>query len=101
MERRSYRPPQEEKQAVETPAATPAPPVVATPESPTDRGEGKSKFVNITGLFRTKSGKADTIFLTEQMCDMLYAVQPGDVLGVSENAKNGRLQLWYIPKEEG
>lgn len=64
------------------------------------RGGGdNSQYINITGLFTSKSGKADTAFLNEEMCDKLQSLKPGDVIGVSTNKKTGRLALWAIPAE--
>jgi hypothetical protein len=52
----------------------------------------------ITGLFPSKSGKADTAFVKEEIFDALQGVQEGDTIGVSTNQKTGRLSLWYISK---
>ena len=63
-------------------------------------GDGTSSFVNVTGLFRSKSGKADTVFVNEEIMEKLSKMSIGDVLGVSENVNNGNLQIWYIVKKE-
>jgi hypothetical protein len=91
--RRSYR-----TTAVEEPEQerTPAPPREEKPK----KTEGNSQYINITGLFPSKSGKADTVFLTAEHCEALKALKPGDVLGVSVNKKTQRLALWAIPNEE-
>lgn len=94
MERRSYRsttPPKEEA----LPTNEPEKPKNYKPQN----SRGDSKFINITGLFKSKSGKADTVFVTEAIEDILHSIQPGDTLGVSENQKNGNLQLWFIKGE--
>jgi hypothetical protein len=101
MERRSYRPAatekpvREERETVEEKQ----PHVAAGKLAPQEEQRGDSKFKNITGLFRSKSGKADTVFVTEAIYAALQSIQVNDVLGVSQNSKNGNLQMWYIPNE--
>jgi hypothetical protein len=96
-ERRSYR-------TESTEPETPTPPREERKEAPKkkyDSGSGDSKYLNITGLFPTASGKADTVFLKEEHCEKLRSLKPGDVLGVNMNGKTGRLALWAIPNKEG
>jgi hypothetical protein len=88
--RRSYRP------AAGTPA--PASPPAPRPEQAPEQKKGT--FIPISGLFRSKSGKADTVFVTEAIVTELQNIRPGDTLGISTNAKTKRPMLWYIAKEE-
>lgn len=87
--RRSYR--------SETPQAPPQEPRrEERPVPPTPpQDEVKSKFHKITGLFPSKSGKSDQVKVTEEIHARLGEVQVGDYLGVSENNKSHRLELWY------
>jgi len=59
----------------------------------------ESKFIYITGFFPSKSGKADTVFLTEEIVAKLHECKAGDTLGISEQKKTGRIGLWYVPNE--
>ena len=56
----------------------------------------KSVSHNITGLFEAKSGKAHTVRVTEAICGELKAIQPGDVLGISQNSPSGRWGLFFF-----
>lgn len=64
-----------------------------------DGQQGDGEFTIITGLFRSKSGKADTVFVTDDIAAKLAQVKPGDTLGVSMSTKADRLTLWFINKE--
>lgn len=76
-----------------------------TPSRPSGGGNygrgGQSQdgtYVTVTGLFPTKSGKADTAFVKDDMYELLQGIKPGDTIGVSMNQKTNRLQFWYITK---
>lgn len=105
-QRRSYRTADAPKREVATKRVEAPEDVPPAPESKSQerryeaQGDGKSSFVNVTGLFRSKSGKADTVFVTEEIIDKFASMAVGDVLGVSENVNNGNLQIWYIVKKE-
>ena len=96
--RRNYR---TESQHTDRPAQTTisaAPPQGRNPEPRQSQGNSDGDFVNITGLFPSKSGKADNVVVTPAICDILNQIQPGDILGVSEMKKTKRLSLWFIKK---
>lgn len=107
-ERRSYRneeaePEVEEEDVDETPVprrTTPRPAArpTAKPTRSAPKQQTDGEFVTITGLFPTKSGKADTAFIKPDIFDKLQEIQEGDTIGVSMNTKTNRLQLWYIRK---
>lgn len=84
------------------PLARPAPRTAAPPrggyDNKTARGNQDGEFITITGLFPTKSGKADTAFVKPDILAHLRDIQEGDAIGVSMNKKTNRLQLWYIRK---
>lgn len=94
--RRNYRTGTENDGA---PTAETRPEPVAAERPRRTQTSGDSKFINITGLFPSKSGKADTVFLTEQHCDILASLRPGDVIGVSMSQKTQKLSLWAIPNK--
>jgi hypothetical protein len=98
-ERRSYRPTGEEHEAKATSTSPEAEPQKSVSNNPV-REQGDSKFVNITGLFPSKSGKADTVFVTEAIEGLLHEIRPGDLLGISENQTSHRIQMWYIRKDK-
>lgn len=81
-------------------AQPPAEPIVR--EEPTPEPErkqvasGRSPAHNVTGFFTSKSGKAETVFVTEAICEALKNLQPGDTLGISKNDKTQRWGLFYF-----
>jgi hypothetical protein len=104
-ERRSYRneeaAPEEEEYAEDAPAPAPrrtAPRPATRTAKPAPKQQSDGEFVTITGLFPTKSGKADTAFVKPDIFDKIQEIQEGDTIGVSMNTKTNRLQLWYIRK---
>jgi hypothetical protein len=75
-----------------------APRPTARPTKPATKQQSDGEFVTITGLFPTKSGKADTAFIKPDIFEKIQEIQEGDTIGVSMNTKTNRLQLWYIRK---
>lgn len=72
-----------------------------TPEKksyPRKQEQGKSNFIYITGFFPSKSGKADTVFITDEILEKLQTLKVGDLLSLSEQ-KNGNIGMSYLPKE--
>jgi GTP-dependent phosphoenolpyruvate carboxykinase len=59
----------------------------------------ENKFIYITGFFPSKSGKADTVFINEDILAKLQVLKIGDLLSLSEQ-KNGNIGMSYIPAEE-
>lgn len=71
-------------------------------------GGGKQQsdreFKNITGLFPSKSGNAHTVFVNEEIHEMLQSIQPGDMLCVSPRRDSDMLSLSVMlgeDKQEG
>jgi hypothetical protein len=88
--RRTYRTPATREAAPSPVAPSREPARETAPE------QKKGTFVTITGLFKAKSGKADTVFVTEAIVEALQQIQPGDTLGVSPNKTTGRPSLGDI-----
>jgi hypothetical protein len=85
-------------------SAPPPEPIVreeVKPEPAPKKEFEKTKSVNVTGFFPSKSGLCDTVFVTDKIAEELHKIQPGDTLGVSENKKTNRLQLFYYEGTEG
>lgn len=98
--RRDYRPSEGGNDTPRSAAPERAPEPARTPErAPEPAPEQKGTFVPITGLFPSKSGKADTVFIKdEEILKKLRDIRIGDTLGVSVNSKTKRLMLWFIAK---
>ena len=92
-ERRNYR---SEQPTPSTPPETASQPSTPAPD-PAPRKDGE--FKNISGLFRSASGKADKVTVTEDIFAKLQDIKVGDVLGVSGIPRTDRIGLWYIKKE--
>lgn len=92
--RRDYRAPAPAEGGNDTPRAPRA--EAPTPAPSSEKGE----FVPITGLFPSKSGKADTAFIKpgSGIIEKLHDIREGDTIGVSMNQKTHRLMLWFIAK---
>lgn len=58
------------------------------------------EFKNITGLFPSKSGNAHTVFVNEEIHEMLQSIQPGDMLCVSPRRDSDMLSLSVMLGEE-
>jgi len=86
MERKSYR----------STGTTSAP--AAKKSFPKKEGN-TSKFIYITGFFPSKSGKADTVFINEEILEKLQVLKVGDLLSLSAQ-KNGNIGMSYIPADE-
>lgn len=65
---------------------------------PKKKEQGESKFIYITGFFPSKSGKADTVFITEEILEKLQVLKVGDLLSLSAQ-KNGNIGMSYVPAE--
>jgi len=89
-------PPRRTAAAPRTPARPTTQRTGARPPQKQQQGDGE--FITITGLFPTKSGKADTAYIKDDMYEHFKNIRPGDTIGVSMNKKTNRLQLWYIQK---
>ena len=94
--RRSYR--SNTPEPTPTPAPIPQSPAVSEP-TPPSRGSGK--WHNVTGLFKSASGKSYTIRVTDEIAAKLKEVQPGDSLSISAEpvvteGKKDRISFSYV-----
>jgi len=99
-ERRSYRPTPAAVTAGTTPVPAAKPFIPMGTPAPMERKEpaADGDFINLGSFYPSRSGKAQTFFVKPETAEKLKEIAEGDVIGISNSEKSGRVSLWTIRK---